>query len=47
MYLNTKDDSHDSEKANETNAGDACQGHGQSQGDVNKHEICMYGNNAV
>ena len=46
VCLNTKNDSHDSEKANKTDAGNACHGHDQSQGDVNKHEI-NDGNNDV
>ena len=40
--MNTKNDSHDSEKANKTDVGNACQG----QGDVNKYEI-NDGNNDV
>ena len=44
VCLNTKDDCHDSEKTIETDAVDACLGHSQSHGNINKDEI-IGGNN--
>ena len=47
VCLNSKDDSHDSEKPmRRTLVMLVIQGQSQSQGDVNKHEI-NYGNNDV